>query len=149
MAAGDLVTADYQIELRTTLMGAATDYPISRNRGSISGLIDVSVKQAETPFAHADGSFVGGQAYQEARTATFSLLVQGDTESDVGDNLETMRTVWAPASAALPLYFQLPGFGKRYVNGWPLGFVPDMDNMKFKIVPILASFRITDPTIYT
>lgn len=149
MAAGDLISNDYEIELRTTLMGGdTTNFPIDYERGSLSGLVDVVTSQAETPFAHADGSYIG-ESRDAARTVTIAIVVEGSTATATGDNLETMRTVWAPASAAIPLYFQLPGFGKQYVNGWPLGITADIRNLPFGHVPILASFRITDPTIYT
>ena len=148
MPAGDLVVDDWTFELRTTLMGDGTDFDIDRQRGAIGGLFDTSVKYAETDYAHADGAFIGG-SFAAARTATFSLIVNGSSATVAGDNLETMSATWAPATEELPLYFQMPGFGKRYVMGWPLGFTVDYSTPDFGLIPILASFRITDPTIYT
>lgn len=148
MPAGDLVVADWTLELRATLMGDGTNYEIDRRRGAIGGLLDSVVKQPESEFAHADGSFAA-DGFNAARTATFALVVFGATPTAVGDNLETMLTVWGPSTTDLPLYFQVPGFGKRYVNGRPLGLEVDYSTPDFGLIPILASFRITDPTIYT
>lgn len=147
MAAGDLITGDWEIELRGVLMGGDTDYPIDRSRGSIGGLLDDLIDIIETPFAHASGSFVG-QSRSAARTATFAIEMCG-TAVESGDGLEVMRTVWASSSEAIPLYFQVPGFGKQYVNGWPGGIVVEYTTPDFGVIPIIASFRITDPTIYT
>lgn len=142
MAAGDLVVSDYQLELRTTLMGAATDYVIDKDAGGVGGLLDVTVTMSETEYGHADGSFAG-DAYQGARTATVPLVLEDFAA------LSAMRTVWAPSTTDLPLYFQVPSIGKKYVNGRPLGFVTDMGLAAMGAIRILASFRITDPTIYT
>lgn len=148
MPAGDLITGSWQFELRTTLMGDGTNYGIDRLRGAIRGLVDVAVKESESEYAHDDGSFAG-DGHQASRMATFALEVIGSTATAAGDNVETMRTVWAPSTTDLPLYFQLPGFGKRYVNGRPRGLIADYSTADFGVIPILASFRITDPTIYT
>ena len=130
-------------------MGDGTSYEIDRRRGAIGGLLGSVPKYAETSYAHAAGSFVG-ESFEAERTATFALTVHGATATAAGDNLETMLTVWSPSStAALPLYFQMPGFGKRYVNGRPLGLSVDYTTPDYALIPIIASFRITDPTIYT
>jgi hypothetical protein len=142
MPAGDLVVSDGQLELRTTLMGTGTDYVIDRDAGGVSGLLAVVVKQTETEYAHADGSFVG-DAFEASRDLTVALLLDGFAA------VETMRTVWAPSSTNLELWFQLPDIGKRYVVGRPVGFVPDLALGFMGSIPALASFRITDPTIYT
>lgn len=149
MPAGDLVVADWTFELRGVLMGDGTNYEIDRERGAIGGLLGAAPKYAETSYGHARGSFIG-ESFEAERTATFALAVHGATEIAAGDNLEAMLTVWSPDSTAeLPLYFQLPGFGKRYVNGWPLGLAVSYTTPDFGLIPVIASFRITDPTIYT
>lgn len=149
MPAGDLVVADWTFELRATLMGDGTNYEIDRRRGAIGGLFDQLAKYAESDYGHADGTFIG-ETFRAARTATFALVVHGATELAAGDNLETMLTVWdTNTTAEQRLYFQTPGFGKRYVTGWPLGIIVDYTSPDYAVIPILASFRITDPTIRT
>lgn len=148
MPAGDLVVADGQLELRTTLMGAGTIYGIDRDGGAVSGLLSSVAKYAESEYLHADGSFVGDQ-FQAARTATVALKIQGATVAATWAGLSAMRSVWAPdATAEIPLYFRWPSLGKQYVNGWPLGIVEDISMSEFKLIRVLASFRITDPTIH-
>lgn len=142
MAAGDLVVADWQLELRTTLMGATTDYVIDRDAGGVGGLLDVAVKMPETDYAHADGSFAA-EGYQAARTITVPLVLDGFAA------LSTMQTVWAPSTTDLPLYFRIPDIGKKYVNGRPLGLVADTALAAMGAIRVLCSFRATDPTIYT
>lgn len=142
MPAGALVVADWQLELRTTLMGATTDYVIDKDAGGIGGLLDVAVQMPETDYAHAAGSFAG-DGFAAARTATVPLVLTGFAA------LSTMQTVWAPSTSDLSLTFQLPNIGKRYVNGRPLGLVADVSQAAHGSIRMLASFRITDPTIYT
>lgn len=146
MAAGDLVVADWQVELRTTLMGATTAIEIDRTRGGISGLFDEAVELPESAYVHAPGSFIG-MAREGARTATFALEITG-TATTALTALETMRTVWKAGTAVEPLHFRVPGYGKSYVNGWPAGVIADTTTMDFGVISLLATFRITDPTIY-
>lgn len=148
MPAGDLVVSDLQLELRALLMGYGTSLHLDIQRGAVGGLFDTPVKQTETDYAHAAGSFAG-DSFMAARTATVALLVTGSTMAAVGDRIELLHTAWAPSDTDLPLYFQWPGFGKRYVNGRPLGITVDYSAPLLRRVPVLASFRITDPTIYT
>lgn len=142
------VVADWTFALRSTLMGDGTAYGIDRRRGAISGLFDTLVKQPEIEYAHAPGAFAA-EGYAAARTVTFALVVEGGTPTATGDGLEVMQTVWAPSTTDLSLTFQMPGFGRRFVNGRPLGIVVDYSTPDFGLIPVLASFRITDPAIYT
>lgn len=149
MPAGDLIVGPYQFELRATLMGDGTVFGIDRQGGAVSGLFDQAAKFAETEYAHAPGSFIGEQ-YPGARTLSLALKIQGATETATWAGLETMQTVWAPdATEAIPLYFQFPSIGKRYVNGWPLGLAGvDLSMAVFGQIRALAAFRITDPVIH-
>jgi hypothetical protein len=142
MPAGDLITQPWQLELRATLMGAGTDVVIDRERGAVGGLFDIEAKQAETEYAHAPGSF-SGDSFEAARTVTVALALDGFAA------LSTMRATWAPSSADLELWFQLPDIGKGYVVGRPIGLVVDSETAAFGLLSALASFRITDPTIHT
>lgn len=147
MPAGDLVTANRQIELRATLHGTDSGFPIDGDRGGVEGLFSYVVKQAETEYGHADGSFAG-DAYEGPRTVTAALLAIGTTAAAAGSALVTLRTVWAKSDTDLPLWFQVEGFGKGYVLGRPLGITPDESYFGTDTIPVLAMFRITDPTIH-
>jgi hypothetical protein len=148
MAAGDLVVDDLQVELRATLMGKGTHYRLDVRRGSVGGLFDIATKSSETAWAHADGSFVG-EVFQAARTVTVALIVTGATQDAVAGRVATLRTAWAPSHDDLPLWFKWPHFGKGYVVGRPIGLTVDYSRPLVRAVPVLGSFRVTDPTIHT
>lgn len=150
MPAGDQVTTDFHVELRGLLHGTGTSIRHDRRRGGVSGLLDRPGKAAESEYAHAPGSFMG-EVHPAARSATFNFQISGVTASTAGTTLESCLTAWDPSgSAPEALWFQWPGFGKRYVLGYPLGLM-DVDTtlLVAGIVPFAALFRITDPTIYT
>ena len=131
-------------------MGDGTIYGLDRDGGGVSGLFDQAAKFAETEYGHTDGSFIGEQ-FSGSRSLSLAIKIQGATETATWAGLSAMQTTWAPnATADVPLYFQFPSIGKKYVNGWPLGLAGvDISMAVFKQIRVLASFRITDPTIYT
>jgi hypothetical protein len=150
MPAGDLVTVDFQWELRTALMGAGTNVRAHRRKGGIVGLLDAPGGAAESEYAHADGAFIG-EVRRPPRTATFNLVIDDVSPAVAGALLAQQEAVWAATGVAEePLHFQLPGYGKRYVNGWPLGTLDvDTTDLVFGVVTFAALFRITNPTIFT
>lgn len=150
MVAGDLVVQDHQWELRSSLMGAGTNVRAHRIKGGIVGLLGGGAKVAETEYGQADGSFIG-EVFRPPRTALFNLIISNMTPAAAGALYEDMETLWAPTGTGEELlHFQLPGLGKRYVNGWPLGTLDvDTTQLVFGVVTFAAMFRITDPTIYT
>lgn len=146
MPAGDLVTDDYQIELRTTLMGYDSDFPIDHDRaGSYTPLGDQAYKNQDVNLVHDDGAYAG-QDFKGPLTFTFPLYFQG-TQSQAGTAIQTMRTTWAPSTSDLPLYHQIPGVGKFYVNGRPRGCNVDARGLEFGRVLFICMFVATDPTI--
>lgn len=150
MPAGDRVTEDFQWEVRLDLMGPGTAVKAHRAKGGIVGLLDTGGRAAESEYAHTDGSFIG-EVSRPPRTATFNLIISTSTPAAAGAALEAQEAVWEPSgTAAEPLYFQWPGYGKRYVSGWPLGTLDvDTTELVFGVVTFAALFRITDPTIRT
>jgi hypothetical protein len=149
MPAGDLITQDGQIELLATLMGDGTLFKIDRLRGGVRGFRGGEMSLTETEYAHAPGSFVG-QTRRPARTVTVALNIKGTTVAATSANVDAMDALWnTELSDPVPLYVRLPGMTKSYVSGVPAGIVIEEDQVVFKHVPALASFRVTDPTIYT
>lgn len=147
MAAGDLIVQDWQIEVRGLLMGDGTNYLPDVDAGVVRGFYDAEPSLAETEYAHGGGSFIG-EANDAARTVTVALVIVGDTPTACGTALSTLRTAWAPGTEE-QLYVRIPGFGKRYLIGWPTGVVADVSYLASLEVPALCTFRATDPTIYT
>jgi hypothetical protein len=147
MPAGDLVIDDFQLELDGLLMGRDTSYRLDKSRGGMDGLIDVVVKQVKTEYAHQDGAHIG-EAHEASRTAVIWLLIR-NTASGAGTDSIALRAAWEPQSTDVPLYWRLPGWGKRYVNGRPGGarFFPAL--AIHGLIPVMCTFEITDPAIYT
>lgn len=144
MPAGSLIAADYQLELRATLMGDGTNYPLRSDR-TIDGLGVPNAKTADVELDQADGSY-GSPDYLGVRVLLIPFVFEG-TPSQVGGWIKDMHTVWAPSTTDIPLYMQLPGFGKFHVNGRPRGFDADIQRIQFGIATAEATFVALDPTI--
>jgi hypothetical protein len=149
MPAGDLIIRDGQIELLATLMGDGTMFRIDRKAGGVRGLRAFELAYAETPWAHADGSFIG-EIRIPARTITVALTIKGASVAATNTNLDQMVALWGSSQAEdVPLHLQLPGMTKCHVMGRPVGIIPEEEQVVMKHVPALAFFRLADPTIYT
>lgn len=145
MPAGDLVVADYQLEIRTTLMGDGTNYALGPYGQTIKGLGVPTPKTADVELYH-DGGAYGSPDYMGIRIISVPFEL-GGTPAQVGGWVKDLNTAWAPSTTDIPLYMQLPGFGKFYVNGRPRGFDADLTNLQFGIVTGEAYFTALDPTI--
>jgi hypothetical protein len=144
VAAGDLVVADYQAELRGTLTGAGTDF--CPTMGWIGGL-GIVAKTADTDLAHDDGTYPG-RDYRASPTLTFPYAIHKRCDADAAGALyRDLLDLWAPSEVTLPLHFRLPGFGKVLVNGRPRGLVPNLNHLSMGIVTALAMFYLPDPTL--
>ena len=146
MPAGDTISQDYQWEIRTTLFGEGSNYGVDRK--NIDGFGVPGARAADVELDQANGSYASPD-YQGARIIIFPLVFEG-TPSAVGGYLKTwLQTLWVPAGSSLtiPLYGQLPGLGKFYVNGSPRGLDPDISRIDFGIITAEATFVCPDPTI--
>ena len=145
MPAGDLVVADYQFELRTTLMGEGSNYLIV---GAPTGFGVPAVKSADVELHHDDGSY-GSPDYHGVRVITIPLEMTASTASTAMQYFDALVTAWAPSTTDIPLYFRLPYWGKKYVNGRPRGLSEDLSKVPYGIVRAIAVFVALDPTINT
>lgn len=146
MPAGDLVVADWTIELRSTLMGDGTNYELGPSgEERIVGLGVPVPKTADVDLLHDDGAY-GSPDYQGVRVISIPFLLRGTPAQAMG-YLKDLHTVWAPSTTDLPLYIQLPGFGKFYVNGRPRGLLENTRWAHFGEVTAEATFVALDPTI--
>lgn len=144
MPAGDLVVADWTYEIRTTLFGDGTNYKV--DDANIDGLGVAPVRTADVDLEQADGAY-GSPDWYGPRVILIPLIFNGSA-SDVGGWLKTWQTtIWVKSTTDIPLYMQLPGYGKFYVNGRPRGFDPDVRFLKFGLVTAEATFVALDPTI--
>lgn len=146
MAAGDLITADWQWELDGLLFGPGTDITIRRNvRGSLAGLGALRPDNQDVDLAHADGVFAGTD-HKPLRLITWALQIVKDTEAAAINRAFEVAAVF-DATSDKELHGQLPGKGRIYLTGRPNGAEMDLRQTVLGIVELFAEFRATDPTI--
>lgn len=147
MAAGDLITADYQVEIRTTLMGPGTNYPIRFLDGvSLPGIVS-----NDLPKLLADGDFQGFSTYGP-RFVTVTFDVVGSTAATLESRTATLETAWAKATSDIYLVWRLGGTKYR-VSGRPIEFdrpmiTPDT-HVTHRAIGARAQFKAGDPTVTT
>src|SRR5688500_8532663 len=126
MPAGDLLTDDYQLELRGVLMGYGTDYQI-RPEG-IGGLGSPAAKVRQVTLAHDDGSYAATELLTE-RVITVPITITGDAPDDAVDKFVALTTAWTPGGDVV-LHGQLPGWGHWSVTGRSRPAASDLSNLK-------------------
>ncbi|MEO7836978.1 MAG: hypothetical protein ABIS21_04995 [Acidimicrobiales bacterium] len=146
MPAGDLVTVDWTVELRATLMGATTIYRLAMGGAAIGGLGVPGVKATDLDLTDQAGAY-GGRDRNGVRVVTVPLVIRTASASSAMVGVSAMNATWAPSTSDIPLYFRLPGFNKFYVNGRPRGLDVDLKDMQFGIVRCLGTFVALTPTI--
>jgi hypothetical protein len=112
MAAGDLITTDYQYEWNeTVLFGDATDIDVDE----IDGLDDLpGVTTGDTPRDTAWGS-VAGHDQARDRAVTISGEFVADTDTDLAATLDSLRDEFAISDAVRAFVWQHPGEEKRLI----------------------------------
>lgn len=148
MPAGDLLAADYQVEIRGLLTGDGTDYDLGE-RG-IEGLDELPVDDSgDVPLDEEDGAHLG-QDHTGPRTVTVDYLitVPGDPAGAGALYFEDLRPAWAKSTSTdLELHLQLPGFGHLMFTGRPRGLLADLTRQKHGLIRAFATFHCGDPTI--
>jgi hypothetical protein len=107
VSAGDLITADGQLEWRGTLLGSGSPFRMSK----LEGWLDLPEMRADNPDRPGrHGGFQGNQLAGQ-RTVTLSYLVKGVPAAEFGAVVTTLRTITAPAERPLeePLVVRLDG----------------------------------------
>lgn len=146
MAAGDLVVADFQFELRGVLFGPGTPFKMRRNSWEGMGL--PAVKSQDVDLNHHHGS-VGGRDFYAPRRLTWALMVRESSQSAAITKANDAMVAFAVSSTDLPLYGQLPGWGRFRVTGRPRGCVMNLSRIALGRVELFATFDALDPTIHT
>lgn len=146
MAAGDLITDDYHLELRGRLMGPGTRFDWAPPGWQGLGL--PAWKTTDVDLEQGPGSFLG-RDYLAARLLTFPVVWGGHGAEDVMLDLSDLVDTWAPSrSVDLELWGKLPGWGRFFVVGRPRGLVEDLSGLKSGEGAALLTFLAGDPTIY-
>lgn len=150
MPAGDLITGDYQVELRGNLYGATTGVDI--DVAGIKGLGTPSPKTSDSSYDGQDGS-AAAPDFLDVRVITIPFVVTavGDAGTGMG-GLDFINDGWAPARDGVDqeLHIQLPGIGHVYFIGRPRGVDDDLALLpKGSIVRAITRFDAIDPTRHT
>lgn len=144
--AGELITADGQLEFSGLLLGEGTNYPIGENGIEGLGTPDLRTGERERPQSH--GMFPA-RPYAAARTLTFGLAVLGTSQADAVAKLDTFAATWIPQESAdpLPLVYRIGG-QKRRVYGRADRYAAQLADLKSATIEVTAQFLATDPRIY-
>ena len=146
MAAGDLITADGQIEMRGLLMGAGTDFLIGDDGIDGFGTTDLRVSDIARPQAH--GLFQQ-RTWLGQRDIDFEVLVVGDSQADVLTNLQTLGEAFAPASSTEAEALALRVGGQTFLAfGRPDKTAADVSLIHSGLAKVKTRFVATDPLLY-
>lgn len=143
MAAGDLVIAPYQFEVRGVLFGVSTVYETDPK--GWGGLGTPAPKKRDADLPHAAGVYLGSSRPGQ-RILTFPIT-WGGTPDEVGARLRVVNTVFEASEVNLPLFANLPGWGKWHVIGQPDGFAEDMEHFARGHGSGIATFRCQNTEI--
>jgi hypothetical protein len=107
VTAGDLITADRQIEWRSTLLGVGTPYGFQKLEGWLSDLPSMRGEDFDRPGRH--GQFPGASEMSK-RTITYSFLI-ATTLDQLDAAVAELRAATAPAEVPVeePLVIRIGG----------------------------------------
>jgi hypothetical protein len=144
--AGDLITLDYQVELRGLLMGKGTTFGIGPVPQMIEGLGTPRPKTADLDYTDADGAY-GGKDRRDVRVVTVPLVIRETTSALAMTRLDELNDAWDVSIVDIPLYVRLPGWGKFHVNGRPRGLTADLGGVQWGAIEAMGTFYCPTPTI--
>jgi hypothetical protein len=144
MAAGDLLTNDWQLELRGLLMGYGTSYQFGA--AGIGGLHGTA-KVRQVSLAHDDGSYAATDLLTE-RIITVPITILGSSPSNTMDLFDALETAWAPGED-VELHGQLPGWNHWKVTGRSRPAASDWSQLRASVIEGLYEFHALDPAITT
>ena len=148
MAAGDLITADYEMEFRGLLMGGTTDYSIT----GIDGLLGLpDIVSADQGRLRRHG-LRAGDDFLQGRSVVVAMEVYASTEAGYTTAIQELKEALRPGVAEVPLVFRLPSVAGgspfrvdarvRRVS-WPVTL-----GHFFRRDEITVEFYSTDPRLY-
>ena len=129
--------AAYQMQFNGTLFGLGTSIGIE----SVSGFDDFTMDMADVPVPRNWGDIPGLHTAQ-AKEVTIELTMNDD--SDMALALATFQ----PSEFPIPLYFNWPGLGDRFVYARVIGRARPINPVsKFKKM-LSVRFKAADPRVY-
>ncbi len=148
MAAGDLITDDWQIEWGGLLLGPQP-YGIT----GVQGLADLpSVISADRDRLRAHGQ-IAGDDFLSGRSVEVGFRVEGTSNEDTFVQAAALADVMIPGEAEAPLVFQIPGIAdgvKAQISARVRARSLPVD-MAYRVGVVggRALFFATDPRIYS
>lgn len=105
MAAGDLITTDWQMEYDGALWGDLTDLALVK----VEGVLDLpGVTSGDRNRLRRHGTYAGDD-FLAGREVEVTLEVYGSDASDFASKIAALTLATRPGRAALPLVLRLPG----------------------------------------
>ncbi len=149
MAAGDLITGDYEIEFRGLLTGGDTGAALVQ----IEGLVDLpSVRSADQILLRRHGAHPGDD-FVDARSIVLTYELHADSSAGFAELVQDMQTAFAPGGAEIPLVFQIPGLaGGEKAQVWARckrRQLPVALDWFYRIPTATFELVATDPLIYS
>lgn len=144
MAAGDLVVAAVSLELRTTLLGAGSVYPVA----AIEGLDIPDVRSSNIARAPGDGTIPGLDWYNE-RVVRLRMGIDATVDGLLAAKVNVLRAAFVRSTVPIPLHFMLRGETKRYLMVLPRRYalVYDQDANALNAPDVIAELVAPDPRI--
>lgn len=139
MAAGDLITADWEVELQGLLMGGTSPFIIRRFKPWSAPTVDAGDRGRG-----GRGGLVAGRDLPRGRNVPLELYIDAGTESADLAARTDLAAAWGLVDVDVPLVWQEDGIKWR-LNGRPRLADSDLAAR----VPTECRFVATDPTIYT
>ena len=148
MAAGDLITTDWEVEFRDLLLGGDTDFSLVQ----VEGLVDIpDLRTGDQALLRRHGLHPGDD-FLGARTVTLTFEVYGDTEAELSTNMDALQGAFRPGLSEEPLVFQLPGVAEGnkaqvYARCRRRQSVIDRD-WYYRLPLVVVEMVATDPRVY-
>lgn len=149
MAAGDLITADWEMEYGGLLIGGDTSYSVAQ----VTGLLDIPDIQSSDRQRLRRHGLIPGDDFLAGRTVTLTLEVYGADESAFNTAVEDLQAAFLPCTDEAPLHFQIPGVAggsKRLLNCRPRRLdLPINLDFFYRLPVATVQLVATDPLIYS
>lgn len=101
------ITGDWQVELRSVLIGDGTDYAVIRDPGPRGLLGTPSVRSSDVDLM-GDGAAAGADRYS-SRIITIPVDVWGGDPETTNERVRTLLSAWRRSSTDTTLDVRLPG----------------------------------------
>lgn len=146
MAAGDLITADYEIEYSGLLMGGDTSYAwVADTMGNLPAVRTSRQLRLRQDGAHPGDTFLG------VRTLRLVFEIYEPTEAAFDTTMQAFVEAFSPAGMK-PLYIRKPGHAlgrKVFINAEPVRVNVPGDLEQYHRVPtVTVELECADPLYY-